>query len=270
MNMWRLLHLLLALGLTTALYGQAGFVYYDVDHLYDTLPSPFYNDDHYTPAGRYGWDGPRYRRKVADVAALIDSMAQPVVALYGVENEQVVRDIVTATRGDYTYLHRTLNSLDGMDFALLYYGDRLHPLHCHTARRTLCIEATLDRDSVLILLSADRATLGATLTELRERHPRHRRIVAGPLQGFDGTIYGLTDRMAQAVARGYGNRRRNHTWQMRDRILTEQHDATPAGEVYIRRFLVDSYTGEPVPTYSGNRYRGGRGRNLPIRCRINR
>ena len=43
-------------------------------------------------------------------------MALPLVALWGVENEQVVRDIAAACRGDYSYLHRTLNSLDGMDF----------------------------------------------------------------------------------------------------------------------------------------------------------
>lgn len=51
----------------------------------------------------------------------------PLVALWGVENEAVVRDIAAACKGDYSYLHRTLNSLDGMDFALLYYGDLFEP-----------------------------------------------------------------------------------------------------------------------------------------------
>ena len=49
-------------------------------------------------------------------------MRMPLVALWSVENEAVVRDIAAACRGDYSYLHQTLNSLDGMDFALLYYG----------------------------------------------------------------------------------------------------------------------------------------------------
>ena len=32
-----------------------GIAYYDIDHLYDTLPSPFYADDDRTPAGRLRW-----------------------------------------------------------------------------------------------------------------------------------------------------------------------------------------------------------------------
>ena len=36
MRFWLVSLILLALGRTTALYGQAGFVYYDVDLLYDT------------------------------------------------------------------------------------------------------------------------------------------------------------------------------------------------------------------------------------------
>ena len=63
-------------------------------------------------------------------------MALPLVALWGVENEQVVRDIAAACRGDYSYLHRTLNSLDGMDFALLYYGDLFYPTRDDAATST--------------------------------------------------------------------------------------------------------------------------------------
>ena len=97
-----------------------GIAYLDADHLYDTVPSPFYDDSDYTPQGPLRWNTARYRRKTARTAALIDSLGLPVVALWSVENEQVVRDIAAACQGDYTYLHRTLNSLDGMDFALLY------------------------------------------------------------------------------------------------------------------------------------------------------
>lgn len=105
-------------------YGQRpiGIAFYDVDRIYDTVPALFYDDADYTPEGRLHWTAERYARKIRNTAAVIDSMALPLVALWGVENEQVVRDIAAACRGDYSYLHRTLNSLDGMDFALLYYG----------------------------------------------------------------------------------------------------------------------------------------------------
>lgn len=104
-----------------------GFAFYDADRLYDTLPSPFYDDADFTPQGRLKWDTERYRSKIRRTAAVIDSIALPLVALYGVENERVVRDLAAACRGDYSYLHRTLNTLDGLDFALLYYGDRFFP-----------------------------------------------------------------------------------------------------------------------------------------------
>ena len=78
-----------------------GAAYYNVDKLYDTIPSRFYDDRAYTPAGRFGWDSNRYTHKIKQVAAVVDSIALPVVALYGVENEQVVKDIVGACRGDY-------------------------------------------------------------------------------------------------------------------------------------------------------------------------
>lgn len=43
----------------------------------------------------------------------------------------------------YSYLHCTLNSLDGMDFALLYYGDLFDPHYEEPGRRYLYIEGTL-------------------------------------------------------------------------------------------------------------------------------
>ena len=35
--------------------GMLGVGFYDVDKLYDTLPSRFYNDSDYTPEGRLKW-----------------------------------------------------------------------------------------------------------------------------------------------------------------------------------------------------------------------
>lgn len=270
MRFWYFLLILLALGRTTALYGQAGFVYYDVDRLYDTIPSPFYNDDRYTPEGRYRWNTERYHRKVAEIAAVVDSLAQPVVALYGIENEQVARDLSATTQGDYTYLHRTLNSFDGMEFALLYHADRFQPLNTRTARNTLIVEALFDRDTVTLLLTTDGRIAESLVKEARTRHPRRRCILAGRLADFSATRYGMRDVMAAAAARGHGTRLRNGLWEMRDRIVTDTlHDATE-GAVYIRSYLLDAQQGAPLPTYSGNRYRGGRGRNLPIWCQFRR
>ncbi|MFQ7387791.1 MAG: hypothetical protein ACLRM8_10180 [Alistipes sp.] len=133
--------LLFLAGIPAHAQPRTGIVYWDLDHLYDTVPALFYNDTDYTPSGRLAWDTERYRRKIRHTAAVIDSMRMPLVALWGVENEAVVRDIAAACEGDYSYLHRTLNSLDGMDFALLYYGDLFEPLYDEPGRRYLYIEA---------------------------------------------------------------------------------------------------------------------------------
>ena len=131
-----LLAALLLSGIRCALaQPRIGIAYCDLDHLYDTIPALFYDDSDYTPGGRLAWDTERYRRKIARTAAVIDSMRMPLVALWSVENEAVVRDIAAACRGDYSYLHCTLNSLDGMDFALLYYGDLFDPHYEEPGRR---------------------------------------------------------------------------------------------------------------------------------------
>ena len=75
---------------------RIGIAYCDLDHLYDTIPALFYDDSDYTPGGRLAWDTERYRRKIARTAAVIDSMRMPLVALWSVENEAVVRDIAAA------------------------------------------------------------------------------------------------------------------------------------------------------------------------------
>ena len=76
-----------------------GVAYYDVDRIYDTVPALFYDDSDYTPEGRLGWTSERYTRKIRNTAAVIDSMGLEIVALWGVENEQVVRDLSAACRG---------------------------------------------------------------------------------------------------------------------------------------------------------------------------
>ena len=118
---------LLIAGFTARAQPLHGVAFYDVDGLYDTVPSPFGNDTRFLPRGQMRWTDERYGRKVAQTAAVIDSLGLPLVCLYGVENESVVRDVVGACKGDYAYLFRTTDSYNGLDFALLYFGDRFFP-----------------------------------------------------------------------------------------------------------------------------------------------
>lgn len=246
-----------------------GIAYWDLDRFYDTIPSPFYNDDDHTPGGRLRWTAERYARKVRNTAAVIDSMALPIVALWGVENEAVVRDIVSACRGDYSYVHRTLGSLDGMDFALLYYGDRFFPGRIEPGRRYLAVDGVLRRetgvcDTICLVLSADERMAEWVVRDLRAERPNLRPIVLGRIGRRAQTAYGLRDATARAAAAGRGNIRRRGGWSMRDRIAADTALRVAGGDVFMRRYLVDQKTGMPLVTYDGKRYRGFYGRALPV------
>ena len=243
---------------------QTGIAFYDVDKIYDTLPALFYDDEEYTPEGRRHWDTERYRRKIRNTAAVIDSMALEIVALWGVENEAVVRDLVAACRGDYTYIHRTLNTLDGMDFALLYYGDRFFPHYVEPGRRYLYIEGTLGRDTVGLVLCAENRMAEWVVRDLREERPSARLVVLGRSATMDPARYGLHDATARAEYSGRGTIHSRGRWTMRDRILVDTCLETVAADVFARRFPIDPRSGSPLATFKGRVYCGGYGYSLPV------
>lgn len=259
---------ILTLSILTVFFATAqkpiGVAYYDLDKLYDTIPALFYNDEDYTPAGRYGWTTERYRRKILHTAAVIDSMGLPLVALWGVENEAVVRDLAAACRGDYSYLHRTLNSLDGMDFALLYFGDAFCPERVEEGRRYLYAEGTLGRDTVGLVLCAEDRMAAWVVRDLREERPGVRLLVLGRSEGLDPAAFGLRDIHAAAARAGRGTVRSRGRWRMRERILVDTAFRVRGGDVFMRRYLLDAKTGNPLPTYSKGRYRGGYSYALPV------
>lgn len=229
---------------------QTGIAFYDVDKIYDTLPALFYDDEEYTPEGRRHWDTERYRRKIRNTAAVIDSMALEIVALWGVENEAVVRDLSAACRGDYSYLHSTMNAFDGLDFALLYYGDLFRPLDVEQGRDYLCIEGVLRSDTLALVLSCDYRMARWAVRELRHDRPGLRLLVAGRTPHRDAARLGLGDLLRRAERAGRGNvRYPNGNWHMRDRILADTAFEVCGADVYARPFLFDERGIGPLPTY---------------------
>ena len=101
--------------------------FYNVENLYDTVPSRFYDDTPYTPHGRKAWNTERYRQKLANIGRVIDEMSADVLGLAEVENETVVKDLVNSLATDYNYIHANLSDKRGMDLAVLYKGDKFFP-----------------------------------------------------------------------------------------------------------------------------------------------
>ena len=249
---------------------QLGIGYYDVDRLYDTVPSPFYDDADYTPGGRLRWNGERYRRKIARTAAVIDSLALPLVALFGVENEAVVRDLARSCRSDYTYLHRTLNRFDGLDFALLYYSDCFFPHYTETGNSYLYIEGTLPEpyaarcDTLGLLLCRDPRLIRLVPRQLRRERRGAKLLLLGRLDPGALAAAGLREVTARAAGAGHGNVWRRGRWELRDRIAADTALRMEGCNVYLRRWLLDPQRGTPLPTYELRSYRGGYGSRLPV------
>lgn len=241
---------------------HTSFGYYDVDKLYDTEPSTFYDDKAYTPKGRYYWDEERYRRKVENIVAVIDTMHLAAVALYGVENESVVRDIVSTSKLEYGYLHRTLSTDDGLDFALLYAGDRLFIEEVESGFDYLGIKCEFDHKPTLILLVRNSDAANTILRETSHHESNRRIIVAGRTSRVNSYDFCLRDACQKAERLGRGNSVYKAKWQMSDRILTDSTQSTDA-EVFIRDYLID-FSGAPRGTFSYRRYVGGYSSKLPI------
>ena len=238
-----LMTIILALGCVVQISAQSviGVAFYDVDAMYDTIPSSSYDDRDYTPQGRRAWGEERYRRKVEHTAAVIDSMGMDVVALYGVENEQVVRDIAMACKSDYAYLHREQNGSSGLDFALLYFADRFIPEEVTSWRGLLCVEGSA-RGRALAVVAAYRSTAIGVLVRERQLLERGDVVLVGRMTNVE--CYGVKD------------------YSKRDRVASSAADVVRSG-VYIKPWLLDE-AGRPRPTFDSKKYYGGYSPALPV------
>lgn len=242
--------------------GTVGMAFYDVNALYDTIPSIFYDDSDFTPEGRYKWDSRRYKQKISNVAQVIDSLRMPVVALYGVENEAVVRDITAAVREDYAYIHRTQDFSLGLDFALLYYGDVFFPEEVTSHHDALCIEGYIEDAPIAIIITENSSSLGVLLSQRGLTAHNSAMVILGRQRPESISRWQLSDATAVAEAAGRGDMVYYDRWQMRHRIATNIDNIVRC-DVYIKEWLLDAQ-GRPKPTFDGSKYYGGYSTSLPL------
>jgi len=101
--------------------------FWNVENLFDTIPSLFHDDRNYTPGGLYRWGAERYGQKLRNLARVIDAMALDVLGLAEVEGEAALRDLVTILGTDYNWIYRTTRDYRGINVVLLYKGDKFIP-----------------------------------------------------------------------------------------------------------------------------------------------
>ena len=118
------------------------FMEYNVENLFDTIPSTDHKDADFTPQGTMQWTSPRYWAKLSRVSRVIASCGHEgippaLVALVEVENDSVVSHLVHRTRlARWHYDCCITRSADvrGINVALLYQARWFRPLATHSLR----------------------------------------------------------------------------------------------------------------------------------------
>ena len=197
-----------------------GVAYYDVGQLYDTFQSQDYNDKHFTEQGSMRWDRQRYQRKIEHTVRVIDSMALPVMILYGVENKRVVRDLVALSKRDYAYIHRDQNISNGLEFAVLYEADKFFPEKVTCWDKALCIEGQAAKAEIVVIANARCTSIGALIEEIGIDAKSDNIILIGQPNKLNFEQFGLLDATLAAQRQGRGNYATGRGWIMRDRVAT--------------------------------------------------
>ncbi len=182
----------------------ASVAFWNVENLYDTIPSLFHDDLEYTPAGWRKWGTERYTMKIGNTARVIDGMAADIVGLAEVESETALRDLVMALETDYNYIHRTSGDARGIDVAMLYKGDKFFPedirlVKSGTGREFLHVTGELMGERVEVLVCHMASNLNAyeyrlrnmealrtTLERFLEDDPAAKIIVMGDMNATPG------------------------------------------------------------------------------------
>ena len=105
-------------------------VSYNVENLFDTINSPQFADDEFTPSGTKAWTYDRYKKKLNDLARVVLSIPgkklPAVIGLSEIENRQVLEDLANQRglrKGEYEIVHEDGQDPRGIECALLYRPD---------------------------------------------------------------------------------------------------------------------------------------------------
>lgn len=107
-------------------------VSYNVENLFDTIPSSSYADHAFSPAGEYKWNGARYQRKLSNISTVLNSIngweLPAIIAFSEVENSRVVEELLYRTKHDMDgspyFNFDVTNGKDGRGINVAFAWDR--------------------------------------------------------------------------------------------------------------------------------------------------
>ncbi len=129
--------------------------FYNLENLFDTIPSPGVNDVEFTPGGVKKWDGRKYWKKIENMSFAISKMAREycpegpaVLGVSEIENRTVLEDLVKApsiSSAGYKIVHYDSPEARGVDVALLYNPKLFKVTSSHPYAFTLPNKPLLNR-----------------------------------------------------------------------------------------------------------------------------
>lgn len=107
-------------------------MFYNLENLFDTIPSPGVLDSEFTPNGVKNWNSAKYWKKIANIEEVLYKIAQQertfpaIIGVSEIENRNVLEDIVVTpklARANYQIVHYDSPDARGVDVALFYRPD---------------------------------------------------------------------------------------------------------------------------------------------------
>jgi len=118
--------------------------FYNCDNFYNAIHEPGRHDEEFTPSGIYHYSETLYKKKLSNIATVIQKMATDVTAdgtgilgLSEIENEQVIKDLLAEPaiqKREYQYVWFDAPDEHGLGIALLYNPKYLKVLKAETIR----------------------------------------------------------------------------------------------------------------------------------------
>lgn len=106
--------------------------FWNLENLFDIHNDSLVLDDERTPTGVYQWTERRYKKKLKNLASIIDQMDQiqqsapDILGLCEVENLEVVQDLNNElTNSPYEIIHKDSPDRRGIDVCLLYNSNKV-------------------------------------------------------------------------------------------------------------------------------------------------
>ena len=252
---------------------EFGIAYYNVGQLREVEHSDNRSNhrNHIRPSKKSAsWNQLQYNLKIRHTARVIDSIALPIAVVYGVESEQVVRDLVEASSRDYAYIYRNQNINDGLEFAVLYQADRFMPEKLTEWEKALCIEGIASGNAnglagstpLKLILSHQCTSIGELMRSCRINTKTDKIILIGQFNNTSIEQLSLSDTTLVAQQMGHGNYAEGGQWKMHERVATNIGGKYRC-DVFVTSWLLNNSSTHQSP-HNSKRYYYGSSSNLPL------